>query len=85
MCMRKENYLKVKHYIKSLCLDNVIELCHKTGLTEEETELVKHVCRGDSRVFISLKMGMCESAVSKNTHKTFSKIQDYLKRNNIQY
>lgn len=65
--MRKENYLRVKHYIKSLCMDTVIELCQGTGLTEQETELVKHINRGDSRVFISLKMGMCESAVSK-TH-----------------
>lgn len=85
MYMRKENYLKIKHYIKSLCMDNVIELCNNTGLTEEEIKLVKHANRGDSRVFISLKMGMCESAVSKNTHKTFEKIRDYLKRNNIPY
>ena len=83
--MRKENYLKVKHYIKSLCFDSVIELCKNTGLTDQETELVKHMNRGDSRVFVSLKMGMCESTVSKTTHKTFEKIRDYLKRNNIPY
>lgn len=83
--MRKENYLRVKHYIKSLCMDSVIELCENTGLTEQETELVKHINRGDSRVFISLKMGMCESAVSKNSHKTLEKIKDYMMRNNIPY
>ena len=83
--MRKENYLRVKHYIKSLCMDTVMELCRSTGLTEQETELVKHINHGDSRVFISLKMGMCESAVSKNSHKILTKIRDYLKRNNIPY
>lgn len=83
--MRKENYLKVKHYIKSLCMDSVIELCKNTGLTEEETTLIKRINRGDSRVFISLKMGMCESAVSKKSHKILTKIKDYLIKNKIPF
>ena len=83
--MRKENYLKIKHYVKSLCLDNINELCTKTGLTSQEIELIQRVNRGDTRVCISLEMGMCESAVSKTCHKIFTKIKDYLIKNNIDF
>ena len=83
--MRKENYLKIKHYIKSLCLDNVIELCEKTGLTEQETELVKYINKGDTRVYIGMQMGMCETHVSKTAHKIFTKIRDYMKKHDINY
>jgi len=83
--MLADQYLKVRKHIKSLCLDNVIELCERTGLTEQETELVKHINRGDTRVYIGMTMGMCESAVSKKAHKVFTKIRDYLRKNNIPY
>lgn len=83
--MLAQQYLQIKHYIKSLCLDNVIELCVNTGLTDQEIELVKHINRGDTRVYTGLQMGMCESAVSKKSHQTFTKIRDYLKKNNIKY
>ena len=83
--MRKENYLKVKHYVKSLCLDSVNELCNKIGLTEQEIDLMQRINRGDMRVCIGLEMGMCESAVSKNCHKVFTKIKDYLIKNNIDF
>ena len=83
--MRKDEYLKIRKFMKSICLDNVLEICEVVGLTEYETNLMIHVNKNNTRVYSSLDLGICTSKFSKDCHKVFTKIRDYLKRNNIQY
>lgn len=83
--MRANEYLRVRRYIKTLCLDNVIEICERVGLDELDTKLVIQTNKNLMRVHTALDLGMCESAVSKRKHKVFTKIRDYLKKNNIDY
>ena len=83
--MLANEYLRIRRYIKTLCLDNVKELCEKVGLDEFDTNLVVHTNKDYTRVYTSIELGICESAVSKKKHKALTKIRDYLKRNNIQY
>lgn len=83
--MRTNEYLRVRRYIKTLCLDNVKELCEKVGLDEFDTNLVVHTNKDYTRVCTSIELGICESAVSKKKHKAFTKIRDYLRRNSITY
>ena len=85
MCMRKDEYLKLRKYIKSLCIDSVIELCDKVGLDDFEKNLIIHLNKNYTRVYTSMTLGICESAVSKKKHKILARIKDYLKRNNIPY
>lgn len=83
MRIKKKDFLETKHYIKSLCYDSLIELCNKVGLTEYETKLMIHTNKDDTRIYTSMKLGVCESTVSKSRRKTITKIYDYLKRNNL--
>lgn len=78
--MTKEEYHITKNYIKGLCIDNVYTLSHNVGLNEYETKLLVYVNKNISRVGMSLKVGACESKISKDLRKTFTKINDYLKR-----
>lgn len=83
--MRADEYLKVRRYIKTLCLDNVVEICERVGLDELDTKLVIHINKNYTRVHTALDLGMCESAVSKRKNKALTKVRDYLKKNNIDY
>lgn len=83
--MRKEQYLSIRKYIKTLCLDSVVELCEKVGLDDFDTQLIIHINKDYTRVHTSMELGICESAVSKKKHKALTKIRDYLKRHNINY
>jgi hypothetical protein len=78
--MTKKEYHIVKNYIKSLCIDSVYELANNVGLNEYETKLIVFVNKTESRVAISLKLGASESKISKDLRKIFTKINDYLKR-----
>lgn len=82
--INKEDYHKIKRYIRSLCIDNVCDLATHVGLSEYETSLLQHINRNDTRTFISLKLNVSESKVSKDLRKVFTKVYDYLKRNDIQ-
>jgi len=83
--MRAQEYLKIRKYIKSICMDNLLELCEKVGLNDFETKLMVYTNRNETRVHTSIDLGVCESTVSKTKHKIFQRIRDYLKRNNIPY
>ncbi len=85
MIINKEDYLKIRKYIRSLCLENIKELCEKTGLNDYETQLIIHTNRNESRVYSAMQLNVCESKISKDKNKIFKRIKDYLKRNNIQY
>lgn len=85
MIINKTDYLRIRKYIQSLCLDSVRELCEKTGLTEYETNLIMHTNRNETRVYTSMQLGVCESKVSKDKNKAFRRIKDYLRKNNIEY
>ena len=78
--MTKKEYHIVKHYIKSLCVDSIYELSSNVGLTEYETNLLVYINKNESRVGIALRIGASESKVSKDLRKIFTKINDYLKR-----
>ena len=78
--MTKKEYHIVKHYIKSLCVDSIYELSSNVVLTEYETNLLVYINKNESRVGIALRIGASESKVSKDLRKTFTKINDYLKR-----
>lgn len=83
MMINRTEYHKIKKYIQSLCIENVYDLAQKTGLTDYQTTLLIHVNRFDTRTFISLKNNVSESKVSKDLRKIFTKVNDYLKRNNL--
>lgn len=78
--MTKKEYHKTKNYIKSICVDSVYEIANRVGLTEYETNMLIFINKGDSRVAIALRLGACESKVSKDLRKIFMKVFDYLKR-----
>ena len=78
--MTKKEYHKIKNYIKSICIDSVYDIANNAGLTKYETDLLVFVNRCDSRVAISIKVGACESKISKDLRKIFTKVNDYLKR-----
>lgn len=83
--MRADEYLKVRRYIKTLCLDSVKEICEAVGLDEFDTNLVIHINKNYTRVYTSLALGICESAVSKRKNKALARVRDYLRKNNIPY
>ena len=78
--MNRIQFFELKSYIRSMCLDSVKELAHNVGLNEYETSLLVHINKNDTRVCTSMNLGVCESKVTKDTRKTFLKLQDYLKR-----
>lgn len=81
--MDRNDYFKLKKYIKTLCTDSVIDLATNVGLNPYEKSLLLHINKNDTRVHTSLDLGVCESKLTKDTRKIFLKINDYLKRNNL--
>lgn len=78
--IKRKDYFEIKHNIKGMCRDNVLELCEAVGLNEYETKLIMHINRDSTRVYTSFDMGICQSKVSKDLRKIITKIDDYLKR-----
>lgn len=78
--IKRKDYFEIKHNIKSMCRDNVLELCEAVGLNEYETKLIMHVNRDSTRVSTAMDMGTCTSKISKDLRKIMTKIDDYLKR-----
>lgn len=78
--IKRKDYFEIKHNIKTMCRDNVLDLCNKVGLNEYETKLVLHINQDSTRVHTSLDMSVCQSKVSKDLRKIMTKINDYLKR-----
>ena len=85
MMINKTDYLKIRKYIQSICLDNLRELCEKVGLNEYESNLLIYTNKNETRVYTAMKLGVCESTVSKTKNKIFRKIKDYLIKHNIEY
>ena len=81
--MDRNDYFKLKKYIKTLCTDSVIDLATNVGLNTYEKSLLLHINKNDTRIHISLDLGICESKVTKDSRKIFIKILDYIKRNNL--
>ena len=81
--MNRIDYFKLKKYIKTLCTDSVIDLATNVGLNTYEQSLLLHINKNDTRIHTSLDLGVCETKVTRDTQKTFLKIYDYLKRNNL--
>ena len=77
---KRKDYFDIKHSIKSMCRDNVIDLCNNVGLNEYETKLIMHINRDSTRVYTAMDMGICQSKVSKDLRKIMTKIDDHLKR-----
>ena len=85
MIINKTDYLKIRKYLQSLCLDNIKELCEKTGLTEYETNLMIYTNRNEPRIKTSMDLGCCPSKISKDKNKAFKRIKDYLLKNDIDF
>lgn len=81
--IKRKDYFEIKHNIKSMCRDNVLELCEAVGLNEYETKLMVHMNKDSTRVHTSIDMGTCTSKISKDNKKVITKIYDYLKRQSI--
>ena len=81
--MDRNDYFKLKKYIKTLCTDSVIDLATNVGLNTYEKSLLLHINKNDTRIHTSLDLGVCESKVTKDSKKIFIKILDYIKRNNL--
>lgn len=78
--IKRTEYFNIKHSIRSMCRDNVLDLCENVGLSEYETKLILHMNKDSTRVCIAMDLGVCESKVSKDNKKVITKINDYLKR-----
>lgn len=78
--IKRKDYFEIKRNIKSMCRDNVIDLCNNVGLNEYETKLIMHINRDSTRVYTAMNMGICQSKVSKDLRKIMTKIDDHLKR-----
>lgn len=85
MIINKQDYLRMRRYIQTICLDTLKELCEKTGLNEYETLLMIYTNRNETRVYISMQLGVCESKISKDRNKIFKRLKDYMKRNDINF
>ena len=85
MIINKTDYLKIRKYIQSLCLDNVKELCVNVGLSEYETNLMIYTNRNETRIKTAMDLGCCVSKISKDKNKAFKRIKDYLIKNDISY
>ena len=81
--MDRNDYFKLKKYIKTLCTDSVTDLATNVGLNSYEKSLLLHINKNDTRIHTSLDLGVCETKVTRDTQKMFRKIYDYLKRNNL--
>lgn len=81
--MDRMDYFKLKKYIKTLCTDSVIDLATNVGLNTYEKSLLLHINKNNTRIHISLDLGVCESKVTKDSRKILTKILDYIKRNNL--
>lgn len=78
--IKRKDYFNIKHNIKAMCKENVLELCEAVGLNEYETKLILHVSKDYTRVAMALNLGVCESKISKDLRKILTKINDHLKR-----
>lgn len=78
--IKRTDYFDIKHNIKSMCKDNVLDLCKNVGLNEYETKLLLHINRDSTRVSMAMDMGTCTSKISKDLRKIMTKIDDHLKR-----
>lgn len=78
--MNRRQYFELKRYIRTLCVDSVIDLATNVGLNSYETTLLLHINKNDTRIHTSLDLGVCESKVTKDSRKIFLKLNDYLKR-----
>ena len=78
--IKRKDYFDIKHSIKGMCRNNVLELCEAVGLNEYETKLIMHINRDSTRVYTAMDMGICQSKVSKDLRKIITKIDDHLKR-----
>lgn len=77
MTLTKQDFIKIKHQIKSMCLPNLLKLCNEVGLNEYETNLLTCINQDMSRVAISFKLGCSEWKISTDMRKIFTKIMDY--------
>ena len=78
--MNRKQYFELKRYIRTLCMDSVIDLATNVGLNSYETTILLHLNKNDTRIHTSLDLGVCESKVTRDTRKIFLKLNDYLKR-----
>lgn len=78
--MNRRQYFELKRYIRTLCVDSVIDLATNVGLNSYETTLLLHINKNNTRIHTSLDLGVCESKVTKDSRKIFLKLNDYLKR-----
>ena len=78
--MDKKNYLETKRYIKSICYNNVIDICKKMHLDEYETNLLLDLNKDYTRTNTSLRLGVSDFKYIYDLKKLISKVYDYLKR-----
>ena len=57
--IKRKDYFDIKHSIKSMCRDNVIDLCNNVGLNEYETKLMLHINKDSTRVYTAMDVGVC--------------------------
>lgn len=81
--MNKKDYLTIKRYLKTLCLDSVKELCDNTGLSDMEIKLIIDLYNDSTRAGMCIKYNCCESKIYKDLKRAVAKINDYMKRNNL--
>lgn len=80
--MEKSEYLELKVYIKSICVDTIDELSRLSGLSEYEHALLLYLNKDTTRTSTCLALGISEWKYTKDLKRTLCKIHDYKKRTN---
>lgn len=81
--MTRQEYVKTKKYIKSLCKNELEDLCEKININEYDKNILLCLNRNDTRISISMEIGSCECKISKDTRRILTKIWNYNKRVNL--
>ena len=63
--MNRKQYFELKRYIRTLCMDSVIDLATNVGLNSYETTILLHLNKNDTRIHTSLDLGVCVNQKSR--------------------
>lgn len=73
----KREYLNLKKEIKCLCRKNVIDLCDKMELNQEERDMLMYFYDGKTRARTCIDLCISSTYYSEHMKILFNKINDY--------
>lgn len=83
--INKNNYHKLKKYLKYKSKPEINELLDYVCLNDDEKDLFLSWYNGDTRVKMSLEHYICDDTCTNYLKKIFSKINNYFEYHNISF